>query len=106
MGLELLEQDIRRNFEKNIRHEENRQCSVVFRSGCQAQLRLESENGGITDVNTMQQESSMVSVCVTKTLDEERNIHTDPKMQADTGHTSMARCANRSWPSTCARWCL
>jgi hypothetical protein len=66
MGLELLEQDIRRDFEKNVRHEENRQRSVIFRSGGQAQLRLESKNSGITDVNTMPQESSRVSACVTK----------------------------------------
>lgn len=56
MGLQLLEQNVRRNFEKNIRHEENRQCGIIFRSGRQAQLGLESKNGGITDINTIRTE--------------------------------------------------
>lgn len=56
MGLQLLEQNVRRNFEKNIRHEENRQRGVIFRSGRETQLRLESKNSGITDVNTMRQQ--------------------------------------------------
>lgn len=55
MRLQLLEQDVGRNFEENIRHEENRQCGVIFRSRRQAQFGLEAENGGITDINTMRQ---------------------------------------------------
>jgi hypothetical protein len=58
MGLQLLEQNIRRDFEKNIRHEENRQRGIIFRSGRQAQLRLESKDGGITDINTIRTEKS------------------------------------------------
>jgi ribosomal protein L18 len=55
MRLELLKQHIRRNLENNIWNEKNRERAVVFRSLGDVQILLETENSGITDINTAQQ---------------------------------------------------
>jgi ribosomal protein L18 len=55
MRLELLKQHIRRNLENNIWNEKNRERTVVFRSLGDVQILLETENSGITDINTAQQ---------------------------------------------------
>lgn len=51
MRLQLLQQDIRRNFEDNVRNEENGQRGIIFRAVNDIQILLEPENRRITDIH-------------------------------------------------------
>jgi hypothetical protein len=54
MGAELLEQDVRRDFANNVRHEKDRQRSVVLVASLNVQFLLQSQNSSVTDVHTIQ----------------------------------------------------
>lgn len=51
MRLHLFQQDISRYFKNHIRHEENRQCRIIFHPLLDIQVLLEAEDSGITDIN-------------------------------------------------------
>lgn len=52
MGLELLQHHIRRDFEDDVRHEENCERGVISRSFDNIQIFLESENSGIRNIDS------------------------------------------------------
>jgi hypothetical protein len=54
MWFQLFEEDVRRNFEDNIRHEEDGQGGVVFNS-LQLEIFHQAINGGIGNVRPVQE---------------------------------------------------
>jgi hypothetical protein len=62
MRAELLEQDVRRDFANNIRHEKNRQRDVVLVASRNVQFSLQSQNCRVTNVHSIQSRRKRVSI--------------------------------------------
>lgn len=56
MGLELLEQDIGRDFEDNVWDEKDRQCGIVFHASRDTKIILKAQKSRVTDVDTVRKE--------------------------------------------------
>lgn len=52
MRLHLLQQNVRRNLEDNIRHEEDSERDIILHSLLDIQVFLETQERGITNINT------------------------------------------------------
>lgn len=60
--LQFLQEDIRRNFAKDVRHEEDRQGGVVFGTCDDVQVGLESKNSRVTDIDTLSRGTKVSSL--------------------------------------------